>query len=134
MLQEIGRIAVFIICAQTLLHFRAKESYEKYIKLLISMMVLLLLLKPFLNAGGDEKEDFFTELVAGYEKELGKDVFFDLGQEEVEAVVMSMASEAVIQEEMEETAVLQESGATEVAEEKEEVSNIIQVEKIQIGE
>ena len=42
LLTKIGQLAVFLICAQTLVHFRPKGSYEKYIKLLVSMMLLIL--------------------------------------------------------------------------------------------
>ncbi len=48
-LERIGQVAIFLICAQTLVHFRAKECYEKYIKLLVSMMLLILLMEPILN-------------------------------------------------------------------------------------
>lgn len=133
MLKEIGEIAVFIICAQTLLHFRAKESYEKYIKLLISMIVLLLLLKPFFMGINDMEEEFLEELVVGYEREVGEAVFFDLEQADVEAVMLSMANEAVAGEEMERTLETQEGSAEESAG-KAESSNGILIEKIQIGE
>ena len=51
-LEKIGQIAIFMICAQTLMHFRAKEAYEKYLKLLVSMMLLLLLAEPLLGLMG----------------------------------------------------------------------------------
>lgn len=134
MLKEIGRVAVFIICAQTLLHFRAKESYEKYIKLLISMMVLLLLLKPFLNGGFGTEGDIFAEMVAKYEKELESGMFLHWNQEEMEAVVVNMAQEVVSQEGLQESCTQNYENVEETMEEKGEEQAMIQVERIQIGE
>ena len=51
----IGQVGIFLICAQTLIHFRPRESYEKYLKLLLSVMLLIQLLQPLLTVlGGDE--------------------------------------------------------------------------------
>ena len=50
----IGQAGIFLICAQTVVHFRPKESYDKYLKLLLSVMLLLQLLQPIFTAfGGD---------------------------------------------------------------------------------
>ena len=54
----ICRIGIFMICAQAIIHFRPQEAYEKYLKLLVSIMVLIQLFLPigsfFLK--GNEKE------------------------------------------------------------------------------
>lgn len=58
MLKTICRIGIFMICAQTIVHFRPKETYEKYLKLLVSVMVLIqlfLLVGNFLLGGGMEQ-------------------------------------------------------------------------------
>lgn len=39
-LEFMKRIGIFIVCAQSILHFTAGKSYEKYVKLLIGIMVL----------------------------------------------------------------------------------------------
>lgn len=44
--QTICRTGIFMICAQTITHFRPNESYEKYLKLLVSVMVLIQLFLP----------------------------------------------------------------------------------------
>ena len=50
----IGQVGIFLSCAQTLIHFRPRESYEKYFKLLLSIMLLIQLLQPLLTVlGGD---------------------------------------------------------------------------------
>ena len=44
-----------MICAQALVHFRPREAYEKYLKLLVSVMILIQLFLPigslFLGGG-----------------------------------------------------------------------------------
>ena len=45
-LESIKSMGIFLICAQTLLHFKPKGEYEKYIKLLVSIMLLVQLLEP----------------------------------------------------------------------------------------
>ena len=42
----IKQVGIFMICAQMLLHFKASEKYGKYIRLLMSMMVLIQLAVP----------------------------------------------------------------------------------------
>lgn len=44
--QTICRIGIFMICAQAVVHFRPEESYEKYLRLLVSAMVLIQLFLP----------------------------------------------------------------------------------------
>ena len=44
--QAICRIGIFMICAQAVVHFRPQEAYEKYLKLLVSAMVLIQLFLP----------------------------------------------------------------------------------------
>ena len=56
--QAICRVGIFMICAQALLHFRAQETYEKYLKMLVSIMILIQLFIPvgvfFMGGKGDE--------------------------------------------------------------------------------
>ena len=60
----------FSICAQTVVHFRPKESYDKYLKLLLSVMLLLQLLQPVLNVLGGGDGWNAQEQVAGFTQEL----------------------------------------------------------------
>ncbi len=69
-LEFMKRIGIFIICAQSFLHFTAGKSYEKYIKLLIGMMILAQFVVPvralFLSGENaelwEEVERFQSEL------------------------------------------------------------------------
>lgn len=61
-----------MICAQAIIHFRPNESYEKYLKLLMSVMVLIQLFAPvgrLLFGGGTEKT---AKLLEQFEKELAE--------------------------------------------------------------
>jgi hypothetical protein len=68
--QAICRVGIFMICSQAIVHFRPQEVYEKYLKLLVSVMVLIQLFLPlgsFLLGGGREEavrllEQFGLEL------------------------------------------------------------------------
>ncbi len=68
--QAICRTGIFMICAQAIVHFRPNGSYEKYLKLLMSIMVLIQLFVPigsfFLKGGGMKT----AELLEQFEKEL----------------------------------------------------------------
>lgn len=66
----IGQAGIFLICAQTVVHFRPKESYDKYLKLLLSVMLLLQLLQPVLTALGGDGDWNAEEQVAGFTEEL----------------------------------------------------------------
>lgn len=98
LLKEIGQVAIFLICAQTLLHFRANDSYEKYIKLLLSMMLMLLLAEPFLNLLSMENGMGFMNKIQGYEQKLetimGNGL---LKEEEVEDFLINITTEKVEQ-------------------------------------
>lgn len=47
--QAICRTGIFMICAQAIVHFRPHESYEKYFKLLVSIMILIQIFIPLGN-------------------------------------------------------------------------------------
>ena len=109
--QMICRIGTFMICAQAIVHFRPEESYEKYLKLLVSAMVLIQLFLPlgrFLFLGGSEElaiqsEAFLNRLeaeIAAAEKEA-----YD-----TDALLEQMTLEEV-RRRMEEARTAQESGA-----------------------
>lgn len=54
----ICRTGIFMICAQAIIHFRPQETYEKYLKLLVSIMVLIQLFLPLGSffLGGDKQK------------------------------------------------------------------------------
>lgn len=52
MLQNIREIGMFMIVAQAVVHFAPGRQYEKYIKSISSVIILLLFLKPFVQFAG----------------------------------------------------------------------------------
>ena len=63
----IRQVAMFMICAQMLMHFKPAESYGKYIRLLVSMMVLAQLIVPLLGFFGKGGDAVFQESLGYYE-------------------------------------------------------------------
>ena len=93
-LYKIGQIAIFMICARTLLHFRAKESYEKYLKLLVSLMLLVLLVEPLMACMGKGKEGDFLQRIHMYSEELqGILEQEQLDNEEITQILSHMTSD-----------------------------------------
>lgn len=61
--QAICRMGIFMICAQAVIHFRPREAYEKYLKLMVSVMVLIQVFLPIGNfLLGDGREDALNAL------------------------------------------------------------------------
>lgn len=98
----VGQAGIFLICAQTIVHFRPKEAYEKYLKLLLSVMLLIQLLQPVLSVfggGADQNvqaqvEEFTEEMqsVLNRASERAKQSQEDIGN--TAAVVVQEAEEA----------------------------------------
>lgn len=63
----IRQVAIFMICAQMLMHFKPAESYGKYIRLLVSMMVLAQLIVPLLGFFGKDGDTIFQGSLGYYE-------------------------------------------------------------------
>ena len=68
LLQIIKRVGIFMVCAQMLLHFKPSESYGKYIRLLMSVMVLAQLISPVMAILGRGSEVSFGERVLQYDE------------------------------------------------------------------
>lgn len=49
MLENIRQIGIFMIIAQTVMHFAAGRQYEKYMKIISGVIVLLLFIRPFVS-------------------------------------------------------------------------------------
>lgn len=66
----VGQAGIFLICAQTIVHFRPKEAYEKYLKLLLSVMLLTQLLQPVLSVFGGGADQNVQAQVEEFTEEL----------------------------------------------------------------
>lgn len=62
MVENIRRIGIFMIAAQTVMHFAAGKQYEKYMKIITGIIVLLLFITPFVSSSGISITDWQTEL------------------------------------------------------------------------
>ena len=73
-LEAISRVGVFMICARAIVHFRPKQADEKYMKLLVGIMILLQLFLPLgsllfgSGEGAAELERFKAELKESVEE------------------------------------------------------------------
>lgn len=126
----ICKVGIFMICAQALLHFSPKAAYEKYLKLLVGVMVLIQLFLPVFSlvfGGGMEEtarqlEQFRTELQDG------------ITQAEEEKLLANELLEKMTLEEvrrrMEEAA---DSGTEEQPENRTGAESPIIVEPVRIG-
>ncbi len=81
----IRRIGIFMIAAQAVIHFAPDRKYEKYMRLIVSVMILLQFIKPVYELFG-KAETGWEEQLAGMERALAAD-----GMEEESAAGASSA-------------------------------------------
>lgn len=65
----IGQLGIFMICAQAIAHFRPNAAYEKYMKLLISTMLLVQIFLPFTRLFALGKTDIEGQ-IADFEQQV----------------------------------------------------------------
>lgn len=70
LMQTVCRTGIFVICAQVLIHFRPDASYEKYMKMLVSAIILIQLFLPVSNLFAGEKEQSLAERAAWFEEQM----------------------------------------------------------------
>lgn len=70
LIQYICKIGIFIICAQVLIHFRPNGSYEKYLKMLMSAMILLQMFLPISNLFTGDGEKSLAARVAWFQSQM----------------------------------------------------------------
>lgn len=69
-MEEIKKISIFIVAAQMLFHLCAGKQYQKYIRLLIGIMILVQLLMPVLTLCGLHGSNGYRTTLGQYEAEL----------------------------------------------------------------
>lgn len=94
LLQIIKQTGIFMVCAQMILHFKPAECYEKYIRLLIGIMVLAQLIAAAAAVFGKEGENFFSGRV-DYYKALLAESMEGADMEKAEALLEQMTMEEV---------------------------------------
>lgn len=71
-LELMKRIAAFTIIAQAILHFRPNKSYEKYLKLLIGMIMLAIFIVPMAELFHKDSIREYELLLEGYERSIDR--------------------------------------------------------------
>ena len=62
MVENIRRIGIFMIAAQTVMHFAAGKQYEKYLKIITGVIILLLFIRPFTSLRSSPAVDWQAEI------------------------------------------------------------------------
>lgn len=107
----IRQVGIFIICAQTLIHFRPNESYGKYMRLLVSVMVLVQLVLPIMSFFQMGNEELFRESIASYEVSMQE----QMNQVNVTGVMAVEKLKTMTQQELEDRIASQEAATQETA-------------------
>ena len=74
--ETVCQITVFMICSQAITHFRPKDSYEKYLRMLLGAMILIQIFQPFCQLFCGVTGQELVASVEQFQREL------DLGLEE----------------------------------------------------
>lgn len=70
-LESLKNMGIFVVFAQTLIHFKPKGAYEKYIRLLVSIMLLVQLLEPVSSILGILQKGELQKRIRNMEYQLG---------------------------------------------------------------
>lgn len=128
-LNTIKQIGIFMICAQAVMHFKRNESYEKYLKLLVSMMVMVQLLIPVFSifrSGGIED---FEKKIAEYSRQMETDIeeieFIEiLAEEKLREMTLEEVEERIRQNE--------EAEAAKETAKQEAEDTVIRIEEVEV--
>lgn len=139
LLNSIRQMGVFMICAQALLYFKPKGSYEKYMKLLVSAMILVQLLSPvaalLAGKGGASLEERIAYYTNSFEQGMGEGALEEYRMEQIRQHLLT----SQISAQMEGLSTVTDStraGQTETApgqESGEEAEIRIQIDPVTIG-
>lgn len=145
LIKSLIQTAVFMICARAMVQLRPKGDYEKYLKLLVSLMILsqITFALTGLWKGGGEQEKQLEALEQQLSESLSKaGSLTEEAQRKVEELTMGQIREALAQEEKKKQAAKQEEIPLQKQSQTEQQSNnkekqtriTIKVEPIKVGE
>ena len=139
LLNSIRQMGVFMICAQALLYFKPKGSYEKYMKLLVSAMILVQLLSPvaalLAGKGGASLEERIAYYTNSFEQGMGEGALEEYRMEQIRQYLLTSQISAQMEGLSTETDSTR-AGQTETApgqESGEEAEIRIQIDPVTIG-
>jgi len=105
MLEEIKKISIFIVIAQMILNLCAGKQYQKYIKLIISIMIMVQFLLPVLQLFRVTNEEEFWSRVEKYEREISRQVeevsreYTELAEEEIRNLTAEEVKKQILETE-----------------------------------
>ncbi len=77
-LEIVKKAGIFLILAQTLLHLCVSDTFEKYIKMLVGIVTIMLLIFPVLSFFREDTFQYFDEYRQTYEEKIfGQEVDFE---------------------------------------------------------
>ena len=130
----IKQMSIFLLCAKVLLYLKPKGCYEKYIKLLVSIMLLSQFLMPVMGWFSGKGQAGMWDTIEKYEKqfqELDANAAGTLNDyETIWGILANKEAEKLRQEQMESTYSLEEALRQE---EEQEQGSIPPVSEVQIG-
>lgn len=68
--RSICQVGIFMICAQAIVHFRPKADYEKYLKILVSVMIFIQIFLPISSVFSKEGQTDILTKVEEFEQRL----------------------------------------------------------------
>lgn len=102
LLNSIRQMGVFMICAQALIYFKPKGSYEKYLKLLVSAMILVQLLSPVAallsGKGGQSLEERIVYYTNSFEQGMGAGALEEYRMEQIRQHLLTSQISAQLEE------------------------------------
>ncbi len=98
--ENVRQIGIFMIAAQAVIHLAPEKRYEKYIKLIAGIIVLLLFTTPFLNQSGEIQEKWRTQaeqIMQEIEKKQreGENFFAEYGASDSGQVILNNIEEKI---------------------------------------
>lgn len=126
LLKSICQMGIFMICAQAIIHFKPDKSYGKYLKMLVSVMILIQIFAPISSLFTQNTMGDVQSSVELFEKQLEESM-----ENAAESAYLSKGIlEKVTVNKVEELETTKEKGINE--ETQEEGEKGVTVEKIQI--
>ena len=71
-LELLKKVTVFMLAGQLIVHFLPAGGYEKYVKMMISIMVLSQIVLPILSLGKFDAAGVYDSAMDKYEQEIEK--------------------------------------------------------------
>ena len=68
--RSICQLGIFMICAQAIVHFRPNGSYEKYLKMLVSVMLLVQVFLPFTRLFSPDAQQGIERNISEFEEKI----------------------------------------------------------------